>query len=382
MPESFGPIATHATVHTFAPAMTSHPGPRLLRCLPADSRAGVQRRALIVWAVAAVIALLQSYVNPAQHRLDYSLVYSYAISTCIWFCTDPLRIALRGWLRAPPPHYWRHSWRNTVVLLGGVLCGCALGTSLGDAYAGRSTWDLLTIAPQRFWAFLLGSVGISAGFVFYFYQRDRAHALELQATEARLKLLETQLEPHMLFNTLANLRALIATDTPRALQMLDRLNDYLRATLSASRTEGASGQHTLGQEFNRLRDYLELMAVRMGPRLEQRLQLPGTLQQHPVPPLLLQPLVENAIRHGLEPQVGGGCITVDARADGPWLVLEVSDTGVGMDTSAASEGDGFGLAQVRERVAGYAGGRVQVSSAVNHGTTVRIWLPLSPSTQA
>lgn len=376
MPESLHPPMAHPPVL----AMTSNPGPWWLRWLPAESRAGVMRRALVVWGVAAVIALLQSFANPAQHRLDYSLVYSYAISTSIWFFTDPARIALRRWLGAPPPHYWQHSWRNTWVLLAGVVFGYALGTSIGDAYSGRSTWDLLTIAPQQFWSFLLWSAGISAGFLFFFYHRGRARALELQATEARLKLLETQLEPHMLFNTLANLRALIATDPPRAVQMLDRLNDYLRATLAASRTEGGSGQHTLQKEFMRLGDYLELMAVRMGPRLEHRLQLPQALQSHPVPPLLLQPLVENAIRHGLEPQLGGGCITVDARAEGPWLVLEVSDTGVGMDSSAAPAGDGFGLAQVRERVATYAGGRVEVDAALGQGTKVRVWLPLVPAT--
>ncbi len=362
--------------------MTLDTGPWWLRWLPADSRASVQRRALIVWGVAAAIALLQSFVNPAQHPLDRSLVYSYGISTCIWFLADPMRIVLRRWLGVAAPFYWTFNVRSVLLQVLAILLGYSAGTALGDAYAGQSTWQLLWLSPQRFWGFLLWSVGVSGGFLFYFYHRERAHALERQATEARLKLLETQLEPHMLFNTLANLRALIATDPPRAIGMLDRLNDYLRATLRASRTEGSSGAHTLTHEFARLRDYLELMAVRMGPRLRHTLDLPEALAAQPVPPLLLQPLVENAIRHGLEPQLDGGDIAVRARAEGSSLILEVIDTGVGMNPSAAPDGSGFGLAQVRERVASLPGGRVDVQSALGQGTTVRIQLPLKipPST--
>ncbi|MGH8820787.1 MAG: sensor histidine kinase, partial [Rhodoferax sp.] len=113
--------------------------------------------------------------------------------------------------------------------------------------------------------------------------------------------------------------------------------------------------HALQAEFERLADYLELMAVRMGPRLRYTLDLPPELANHPVPTLLLQPLVENSIRHGLEPKVAGGSITVSARRESEWLVLEVSDTGVGMavrtgvDGTPATSG-GFGMAQVRERL--------------------------------
>ncbi len=129
------------------------------------------------------------------------------------------------------------------------------------------------------------------------------------AAEAQLKLLQTQLEPHMLFNTLANLRVLIGTNPALATDMLDRMVAYLRATLSASR----ASNHALQLEFDRLRDYLELMTVRMGPRLGYELDLPADLANLSVPALLLQPLVENSIKHGLEPKVEGGTITVRAR---------------------------------------------------------------------
>jgi LytS/YehU family sensor histidine kinase len=194
-----------------------------------------------------------------------------------------------------------------------------------------------------------------------------------RATEARLKLLEAQLEPHMLFNTLANLRALIGADPRQAQEMLDHMIAYLRATLSASRTT----THSLQAEFDRLGDYLELMAVRMGPRLDYSLQLPPELAQHPVPALLLQPLVENSIRHGLEPKVDGGRVTVSARREDGQLVLEVTDTGAGPSAETAP-GKGFGMNQVRERLATLHGAaaRIDFAAAPGGGARTVLHLPL------
>lgn len=179
----------------------------------------------------------------------------------------------------------------------------------------------------------------------------------------------------MLFNTLANLRALIGLDAARAQQMLDHLDAFLRSTLAASR----ASTHPLQAEFDRLRDYLALMAVRMGPRLRLRLELPPALGALPVPTLVLQPLVENAIVHGLEPQVDGGELAVSARAEPGRLVLEVRDGGAGLDPARpARSGGGFGLQQVRERLAtlyGDAAG-LELAPAPGGGTCARLWLPL------
>jgi sensor histidine kinase YesM len=165
-----------------------------------------------------------------------------------------------------------------------------------------------------------------------------------QAAEARLRLLESQLEPHMLFNTLSNLRVLIASDPPRAQDMLDHMTAYLRATLGGS----LAGSQSLQVEFARLRDYLELIAIRMGERLHYTLDLPPELEQLPVPALLLQPLVENAVLHGLEPAVAGGQITVRAARHEGMLQLTVEDSGVGLPADLSASG--FGLQQVRERL--------------------------------
>jgi LytS/YehU family sensor histidine kinase len=207
------------------------------------------------------------------------------------------------------------------------------------------------------------------------HARADAEAARRAAAENQLKLLQSQLEPHMLFNTLANLRVLIALDPARAQGMLDQLIAFLRATLSASRT----GSHSLASEFDRVNDYLALMGVRMGPRLQSRLDLPQALRDVQVPPLLLQPLVENSIKHGLEPKVDGGVIEVRAAREAGTLVLSVHDSGVGLHTTGRSTADTqFGLQQVRERLHALYGdhARLVLQAGGDGGTLARITLPI------
>jgi len=272
-----------------------------------------------------------------------------------------------------------------VLPVVGIVLGYLGGTLLADWWCGISSWDERGRAQLRISIGITLLAGVAA--IYYFYINGKSAWLQAkvnevrsQASEAQLKLLETQLEPHMLFNTLANLRMLIGTDPVRAQEMLDRIIAYLRATLTASR----STLHPLANEFERLRDYLELMAVRMGPRLAYTLDLPDALRDVPVPPLLLQPLVENAIRHGLEPQVEGGHITVRASTrpgpGGPLLVIEVNDTGVGLQGTLPTPGPGqsFGLTQVRERLATLHGasGTLDLIAASSGGTSASVVFPL------
>lgn len=279
------------------------------------------------------------------------LLYSQCIGLSIWLILDVGRLyAISD---------WEAQWLRVVALVPvGTIIGYVAGSLLGDWILDKETLQYWMQEPRKTLGYLLMSLGLGAGGTYFFINRERlARSRTIEqialrcASEARLKLLETQLEPHMLFNTLANLRVLIGVDPARAQQMLDRLNSYLRATLNGSR----ASTHPLSAEFDRLRDYLELMAVRMGPRLQYTLELPDALRNEPVPPLLLQPLVENSIKHGLEPKVAGGCIRLRAHQDDGRLVLEVSDTGVGLPKAVLAGGalheTGFGLAQVRERLA-------------------------------
>jgi signal transduction histidine kinase len=301
---------------------------------------------LIVAAFCLAIALgLWGLRSGAQ--LDVQLVYSFASGLVSWLFIDLGRF----FVDRDSPYQFPRGWRAVALILAGCILGFVLGRLVGDAYSGHSTWEGFQDKTNMSLNFFVLSIVAGGAISYFFYATGKSHYLrseleasQRQATEAQLQLLQSQLDPHMLFNTLANLRALIATDPPRATHMLDRLNDYLRSTLKASRTT----EHSLNVEFDRLRDYLELMQIRMGERLRYTLDLPAELAQHKVPPLVLQSLVENAIVHGLEPKVGGGEIHISAQSQAGQLVLQVRDTGVGFDSANTPEG--FGISQVRERL--------------------------------
>ena len=206
--------------------------------------------------------------------------------------------------------------------------------------------------------------------------RLRAEIIERQALQAQLRLLQAQIEPHMLFNTLANLQGLIAIDPDRASDMLDQLIQYLRATLNVSRSEST----TLEQEFGAMQAYLSLMGVRMGERLAYRLALPPELRNVRLPTMLLQPLVENAIVHGLEPKVDGGEIVISASTCADGIAIEVHDTGLGLGAShdRGRSGGGVGVSTTRERLQVLYGARAAITlePAAPQGTLVRLSFPL------
>jgi signal transduction histidine kinase len=184
------------------------------------------------------------------------------------------------------------------------------------------------------------------------------------ATESELRLLRAQLEPHMLFNTLANLRSLVDEDPRQAERMIDQLIVYLRSTHAASRDEVT----TLQSEFSQLKAYLDIMSLRMGPRLTYRLDLPAELERTAIPPMLLQPLVENAIKHGLEPKLGAGNIEVRARSVEGSIEVAVDDSGLGLPPQqpASSDDDagevcGSGLKNVRDRLQALYGLRASLT---------------------
>ncbi|MBI3715985.1 MAG: sensor histidine kinase [Betaproteobacteria bacterium] len=206
-------------------------------------------------------------------------------------------------------------------------------------------------------------------------ERERLEAAERAAVQANLRALQAQIEPHFLFNTLANVTGLIHKQPDTAKHMLEEFIAYLRATLAATREEHT----TLGQEFALMKSFLAVLQVRMGERLQVSFDLPDELSGMPMPQMLLQPLVENAIKHGLEPYIDGGEITLSARHEGPLVAITVADTGVGFGNTTSG---GLGLQNVRERLAklfGEAGRLVIEDNAprgVRSGTRVTITLPL------
>ncbi len=194
--------------------------------------------------------------------------------------------------------------------------------------------------------------------------------LTRQSVQAELKLLQAQVEPHFLFNTLANLRFLVQTQSPLALSMLDHLIHYLRTALPEIRAESS----TVGREIELARAYLEILRIRMGGALEISAEVPQDLAGHVFPPLVVLTLVENAIKHGIAP-VGRGRISVRASSADDRLRVVVEDDGRGLIEPI---GQGVGLGNVRERLRAIYGesARMELSGRVDGGAIAAIEMPL------
>ena len=327
---------------------------------PRSAWVGFRRSAIYMVLLCTGIAVLLTAMARGV-GMGVHLIYSFSIGLCCWLIIDGGRHGITHLLnrlkiakgqpmlgRAGFPGW---GWMIPLVLLGMTL-GPTAGTALADLITGHNSPSMLHFGSPstRFTIVISALASMASVFVLTTLERlasarAQAEAAQRAAAENQLKLLESQLEPHMLFNTLANLRVLIALDPPKAQQMLDQLIGFLRGTLGASRVSS----HALSSEFARLADYLALLKVRMGERLQVQFDLPAELTDAAIPPLLLQPLVENCIKHGLEPQVNGGRIAVSARQEGAQLVLRVRDTGGGL-SALPSDGTRFGLKQVRARL--------------------------------
>lgn len=196
-----------------------------------------------------------------------------------------------------------------------------------------------------------------------------------QQSDLRLGLLQAQVEPHFLFNTLASVRALVRQDPQQAEATLDALVDHLRATIPRLRDGEAMLHSTLGQQLDICASYLELMRLRMGGRLSYAVHAPEELRSREFPPLLLITLVENAIKHGIEPQPGAGRVEVRASTRGDRLVLSVVDDGAGLQPGL---GSGVGLANVREQLATRYGDRATLGlrNLAGRGAVAEIAVPL------
>jgi hypothetical protein len=201
--------------------------------------------------------------------------------------------------------------------------------------------------------------------------------LSAQMLRARLSALQAQIEPHFLFNTLANVRRLYETTPSRGREMLTSLIDYLRAALPSMRSDSS----TLGRELDLARSFLTILQMRMGERLQFSINAESGLLEMPVPPMILPTLVENAIKHGLGPLPEGGRIDIRARRAGDEMVIEVRDTGAGF---TAAGGSGVGLANTRSRLAGLYGPRasLQLAAAAPRGVVATLRLPLQAADTA
>ena len=310
------------------------------------------RTVLLLAAINAGIAAVLWIDDPRPfwHPLLTVQLYGFSIAYCVnvaapWSKPSPiLRLAIA------------------------VAIGTCIGFTLTILVKGYSFAEVIshpsTFATNAFAGFANG-LFVSLFFYVKFRESQAAltlhkaeverHLLSKQAIEAQLKLMQAQVEPHFLFNTLASVQYLTETDPREAHRLLGHLIEYLRAALPHLRASST----TLRQEARLAEAYLNILRMRMGQRLAFTVDVPDELASHPFPPNLLISLVENAIKHGIEPAASGGNVVVRARREGTMLFVTVEDTGRGL--GATTRGGGVGLANIRERLAALYGTQAQFS---------------------
>ena len=337
------------------------------------------------------LLLLWLTVWPAfatEHDLRYRLVAVIGTHFFLWVIISTIATCLVGFRCVRD---WRASLGPVQAIVGGILVLGFVFIFYADLYWNHTSHRWMEDTFGFWWLF--GAMALVAygvpDLVTRLRRRERAavtRALEAEASseklarktaESELRLLQAQVEPHFLYNTLANLRYLIQKDSPDALRMTDALIEYLRTSVPDMRALRV----TLGREADHARHYLEIMQMRMGSRLAYSLDVPDVLRDIEVPPLMLLTLVENAIKHGIAPQVEGGEIVLRARKVDGSIDIEVVDTGAGV--SAAGNGTeapstGVGLENLRGRLQLAYGEQVAVELAPNtpRGTRVHLRLPV------
>ncbi len=266
-----------------------------------------------------------------------------------------------------------------VVSTAGVLLGFGLVAAIADE-AMFFNW-LKSPRAGGIMAFSSIVISILLSVIFFWRERHARAETELQrervrververdAVLANLRALQAQIEPHFLFNTLANVVSLVDPDPAKAKRMLESFIRFLRASLAATRSEST----TLVEEAELIAAYLEVLQIRMGTRLRYAVDVPPDLHSFAIAPMLLQPVIENSIRHGLEPKIEGGEVAFRARREGGEVLIEISDTGVGF---APVTRGGVGLTNLRERLRALYGERASLSVAEMGGTGALVTLRL------
>lgn len=325
-----------------------------------------------IFVVNTVIGIVLNFIYQAHMFWVYIIV-----SQCIGFCTYAfchLSLAV----------YKPRTRSGLVIILAvAITLGGLLGGWVGGRLIGH---ELVSFTAPTFhtWRILIMSLLIGGGITFFFIsrgqmvearqliQQERIQRLtsERNATFAQLKLLQAQIEPHFLFNTLSNILSLLETDPPAGKKMLRDLIRYLRASLAESRRQWT----TLGGEMELITAYLDLFKVRMGDRLQVRIEMDEALKATPFAPMLIQPLVENAVLHGLEDRVAGGTIFIHTEQENSTLRVTVADSGKGF---ASETSQGLGLANVRERLKALYGrqGRLVITENRPSGVKAVIEVP-------
>ena len=344
---------------------------------------------LLVAAVCLVTAVLDGFQAYMQARLSgepasWRAVTWQASEWVILGALTPITWSLSRRFPLRRPHVARsvlaHAAGALALCVAWAGAGVAMRLVLGTSWQGvplwrhLASWTLISLPWSVFIYFAV--LGCMHAFTYFVEARERetqAARLTAQLAEARLGALRMQLHPHFLFNSLNAITVLVRDQRTRdASTMLELLSDLLRQVL---RTD-PSQEVTLAEELRFLEQYLAIEQVRFSDRLTVSFDVSADLGDAAVPGFILQPLVENALRHGLADRSEGGLVEIEARREGADLVLRVHDNGVGLG-AGGSPREGLGLANTRERLATLYGerGRLELTRGRDGGTTATVRLP-------
>ena len=356
---------------------------------------------MALWTTLGLIDAGQFYVHVNYFR-SRTMHWEEAVASgladwYVWALLAPFIFRIGRKLPVAARHWGRRLLLHVLIGAGFVLLKIALDLPLAFLIHGQDALLRASIGattPQRLLSYVASyitvksfiylivyTVIVGAAHLLDFYQKYRerelfAAQLGERLAEARLLVLRMQLHPHFLFNTLNAISALMHSDVRLADRMLARLAELLRATLA----NPGSQEVTLHRELAFLTPYLEIEQARLGDRLSVTVDVPAELHDARLPYLILQPLVENAIRHGIAPRPGPGRLAVRARRRGNWLELEVSDNGVGL-SDAEPFAEGIGLSNTRARLRGLYGEEQSLAlrPGPGGGLTVTVSLPFRES---
>jgi signal transduction histidine kinase len=350
-----------------------------------DAFAGIDGSAVVVIAIVSLINMIRRSINWILEPPFSEWLLGTAVSFIESVVLGVLVVLAVAWTvnRTTP------GWRQYAAVGVAVVVATGVGTALLVVFEQmdwrtnpripRLAWWLLVLASMWLRYALIGLL-VAGAWLYVRAETRYASAIEQcavdaarsdqQTAEARLAMLEAQIEPHFLFNTLAHVKRLYDVDPANGRRMLTSLIAYLAVALPQMRET----RSTLGREVAHSTAYLDIQRMRMGPRLGVDVDVPESLRDAGMPPLMILTLVENAIKHGVGPQPGGGRIAIRAWDAGERLNVEVADTGQGF---AHTSGGGTGLANIRSRLAALFGREASLSLRMNspHGVVATIVLP-------
>jgi sensor histidine kinase YesM len=329
----------------------------------------------IIIMICTAITLVLCLIDP---RINFFV--SLVISQSFGFTVSSTVMIV---LRIFKPRQWR---TLILALFLSISCSAIIGLYVALFILEMMFSINLNFSLKYFMQTILAAIIFSAAASYSFISRAKLRhrneqieqektkrmAVEKEFLSANLRMLQAQIEPHFLFNTLSNILSLIDTQPAKGKSMLLDLTKYLRTSLSRTLPE----KTTLEQEIAMIKAYLNIQKIRMDERLNFKIDVPNNMRQQSFPPMLLQPLVENAVKHGLEPKVDGGKILISAIEENGFMRIEVADTGMGFSDFNKS---GVGIANVRERLALLFGekGRLLIEENKPHGVRATIEVPVN-----